>query len=337
MAVPVTAQLILKEAQFNYRAYGLRLCCNAPVPGLTLAEQTEIPPDIKVNLGTLPTPDFSRSHYELRYVSPYLTELGEPALKIWEVDGGAFLQRSYCDGIEFWLDRRLETLWASWPENLTIDHAICYLVGPVLGFLLRLRGVVCLHASVVAIKGRAAVFVGDEGAGKSTTAACFAQAGFAVLSDDIAALVELENIFHVLPAYPRVNLWPHSVELLYGTPEALPQMMSGLDKRWLLLGKEHGPQFEERILPIGGIYIFGDPRDKSEGSLEPLSLRSALLMLVACTYATNSLNAKQRAEEFAVLGRLVTAVPVRKINAKRGILRVDELCEVIQRDFSSLK
>jgi hypothetical protein len=337
MAVPATEQPLIKESQFNYLAYGLRLCSNAPVPGLRPAEQTGIPPDVKVNLGTLPTRGLPRSHYELRYVSPYLTELGEPALKIWEVDGGAFLQMSYCDGIEFWLDRRLETLWASWPENLTIEHAICYLVGPVLGFLLRLRGFVCLHASVVAIKGRAAVFVGHEGAGKSTTAACFAKRGFAVLSDDIAALVELENIFHVLPAYPRVNLWPHSVELLYGTPEALPQMMSGLDKRCLLLGKEQGPQFEERVLPIGGIYIFGDPSDKSEGSLEPLPLKSALLMLVACTYATNSLNAQQRAEEFAVLGRLVTAVSVRKINAKRGILRVDELCEVIQRDFSSLK
>jgi hypothetical protein len=289
-----------------------------------------------VNLGSLPTRELSRSQYEVRYISPYLSESGAPALKIWKVAGGAFLQISYCDGIEFWLDRRLETLWASWPESLTVDHAIGYLVGPVLGLLLRLRGVVCLHASVVAINGRSAVFVGQEGAGKSTTAACFALRGFAVLSDDIAALVELENIFHVLPAYPRVNLWPNSVKLLYGSHDALRQTMPGWDKRYLLLGKEGEPQFEERTLPIGGIYIFGDPSAESEDPLEPFSLKSALLMLVAHTYATNFLDAKQRAEEFAVLGRLVTAVPIRKVNAKRGTLRVDELCDVIQRDFNSL-
>jgi hypothetical protein len=289
-----------------------------------------------VNLGALPTCGPSRSDHKLRYVSPYLSESGEPALKIWEVDGGGFLQISYCDGIEFWLDRRLETLWASWPESLTVDHAISYLVGPVLGLLLRLRGVVCLHASVVAISGRTAVFVGHEGAGKSTTAACFARRGFAVLSDDIAALVELENIFHVLPAYPRMNLWPNSVKLLYGSPDALPQTMPGWDKRYLLLGKEGEPQFEDRTLPIGGIYIFGDPSAGSEGLLDPLSLKSALLMLVAHTYATNFLDAKQRAEEFAVLGRLVSAIPVRKINSRRGILDVDEFCAAIERDFVSI-
>jgi hypothetical protein len=308
-----------------------------PIPGLNPTEQSEIPADIKVKLGELPTYLAPDRDHELRYVSPYLSESGEPALKIWKVDSGAFFRISYCDGIEFWLDRHLEILWATWPKSLTVDHAISYLVGPVLGLLLRLRGIVCLHASVVAISGRAAVFVGHEGAGKSTTAACFSQRGCAVLSDDIAALVQLENIFHVLSAYPRVNLWPQSVKLLYGSPDALPQKMPGLDKRYLLLGRKGEPQFEERTLPIGGIYIFGDPTAELEDPLEPLSLKSALLMLAANTYATNFLDAKQRAEEFAVLGHLVTAVPVRKINAQRGTLRVDELCDVIHRDFSSFK
>lgn len=308
-----------------------------PVPGLKSALDTEVPPDVTVNLAALPARGPLRNDHKLRFVSSYLSESGEPALKIWEVDDGSFLQISYCDGIEFWFDRRLETIWVSWPESLTVEHAISYLVGPVLGMLLRLRGIVCLHASVVAISGRAAVFVGHEGAGKSTTAACFARRDFAVLSDDIAALVERENIFHVLPAYPRVNLWPQSVNLLYGSPEALPQRMPGLDKRYLLLGRDGELQFEERTLPIGGVYIFGDPTTESEDPLEPLSLKSSLLMLVANTYATNFLDAKQRAEEFEVLGRLVTAVPVRKINAKRGTLRVDELCDVILRDFNALK
>lgn len=308
-----------------------------PIPALNPTEQSEIPPDIKVKLGELPTHLAPERDYELRYVSPYVSESGEPSLKIWKVDGGAFFRISYCDGIEFWLDRRLKTIWVSWPKSLTAEHAISYLVGPVLGLLLRLRGLVCLHASVVAVSGRTAVFVGHEGAGKSTTAACFARRDFAVLSDDIAALVERENIFHVLPAYPRVNLWPHSVNLLYSSPDALPQKMPGLDKRYLLLGRKGEPQFEERTLPIGRIYIFGDPTAQSEDPVEPLSLKSALLMLAANTYATNFLDAKQRAEEFEVLGRLVTAVPVRKINAQRGTLSVDELCDAIHRDFSSFK
>jgi len=318
------------------------LSCNVPVPSLKPAEQTEIPADVKVNLGALPIRAspihrLSRSHHKLRFVSSYFTESGEPALKVWEVDGGAFLQISYCDGIEFWLDRRLETIWASWPESFTVDLAIGYLVGPVLGMLLRSRGVVCLHASVVAINGRSAVFVGQEGAGKSTTAACFAQLGFGVLSDDIAALVELKNIFHVLPAYPRVNLWPHSVKLLYGSPDALPQIMPDWNKRCLRLGGDGETRFEERALPIGAVYVLGDSTANSAESVESISPKTAIMTLVTNSYSTNFLDAKQRAEEFEVLGRLVTAVPVRKVNAKRGTLPVDELCDVIQRDFNSLR
>ena len=156
------------------------------------------------------------------------------------------------------------------------------------------------------------------------------------MSDDIVALVEREGQFHVLPAYTRVNLWPDAVKLLYGSADALPQVMPDWDKRCLKLGEDGGARFEERTLPIGAIYVLGDSTPISAESVESISQKTAMMSLVTNTYATNFLDAKQRAEEFAVLGRLVTAVPVRKINAERSVLGVDELCEVIQRDFGSL-
>ena len=110
----------------------------------------------------------------MRYTSAYLSEGGEPALRIWEIDGGAFLRVSYFDGTEFWLDREISTLWAHWSDKSSLENTLSYLVGPVLGLLLRLRGVVCLHGSAVAIGDRGIIFVGAEGAGKSTTAAAFA-------------------------------------------------------------------------------------------------------------------------------------------------------------------
>jgi predicted ATPase len=206
-----------------------------------------------------------------------------------------------------------------------------------MGLLLRLRGAVCLHASAVNVDDFAVIFVGLEGAGKSTTAAAFAQQGFAVLSDDIVALVEREQQFHALPAYKRINLWADSVKLLYGSRDALPQIIPNWEKACLQLGEDGKARFEERALPIGAIYALGDSAANSGESVEAISQRTALMTLVTNTYATTFIDAKQRAQEFAVLGRLVTAVPIRKVNAKRGTLRVDELCDVIQRDFSSLK
>jgi hypothetical protein len=321
------------QQTYKYFAYGLTLSSNVPITGLIPADSTIKADDLRINFGTLPAVSCSADQIRLRYASAYLNERDEPGLRIWDVKDGTFVRINYIDGTEFWLDRECETLWAHWPENCTLADTLSYLLGPVLGLVLRLRGIVCLHASAVSIDGRCAVFVGSEGSGKSTTAAAFAREGFAVLSDDIVGLVERGDEFQVLPAYPRVNLWPDSVKLLYGSPDALPPLSAGWDKRGLALGEAGGPRFEERQLPLGTVYIFSDISTHPTENIEPISKKSALLMLVGNTYAASFLDANQRAEEFAVLGRLVAGVPVRRLNPRRNGTGVNELCELIRQDF----
>lgn len=293
--------------------------------------------DVEINLGALPPLLSINDNRTLRYASAFLTPAGESALQIWDVQNGEFLVLSYNGEAEFWLRRDFAALWAQWPTSSSIENALSYLVGPIMGLLLRLRGAVCLHASAVNVRGRAIVFVGSEGAGKSTTAAAFAKQGFPVLCDDIVPLVERGQQFLVLPAYRRVNLWPDSVKLLYGSPDALPQIIPNWEKRCLDLGEDGETRFEEHALPIGAIYVLGDPTPNSVENFEAISQKIAMMTLVTNTYATNFLSAQQRAEEFAALSRVVTAIEVRKINVERGSLQVDELCAVIQEDFSSLK
>ncbi len=296
----------------------------------------ETPPDVEITLGSLPVGEPSNTGCKLRYVSSYFSETGEPAFQIWDKNDGEFLRVRYSDGVEFWLDRDLATLWAHWPASSTLEDTLTYLVGPVLGLLLRLRGVVCLHASAVSINNRSVVFVGAEGAGKSTTAAAFARHGFPVLSDDIVALAERKSEFDVLPAYPRINLWPDSVRLLCGSADALPRITADWDKRYLSLGETGPARFEDRPLRIGAVYVFGDAPAVSEACVETISQKTALMMLVGNTYATNFLDVQQRADEFVVLSRLVGSVPIRKINPRRDTVGLDELCEAIRQDFAGI-
>ncbi len=290
-------------------------------------------PDVQLTLGTLP-PISSEHHEEvLRYASPLLTASGQPSLSIWTIEPEAFLRMNYADGTEFWIDHKAGRVWAQWPEKSSLENVLSYLVGPVMGVLLRLRKVVCLHASVAAISKHAVVFVGPEGAGKSTTAAAFAKIGCAILADDIAALREEQGKFLVLPAYPRVNLWPEAVKMLYGSPNALPPIIPDWEKRALPLGREKEARFEAQPLPVGAIYILGDPETAADATIEPISRKNAMMALVANTYATNFLDTGQRAQEFDVLGRLVGSVTVRKINPRRKSLPVEELCQAIREDF----
>jgi len=198
-----------------------------------------------------------------------------------------------------------------------------------------LRGVTCLHASAVAFEDRSVAFVGQTGAGKSTTAAAFAQQGYGVISDDIVALVERAGALHVMPAYPHLCLWPESVKMLYDSPEALPRLIPDWDKRRLSLG-EQGTFFESRCLPLAAVYVLSERGQAPAPYVEAIRPQSALLALVADTYANKILDKEMRAREFAVLGRLVAIIPVRRVYPHQDARRLEDLCRAIRQDLSSL-
>lgn len=63
-----------------------------------------------------------------------------------------------------------------------------YLQGTVLGVLLNQRGKIVLHASAVEMGGKAVLFCGPSGEGKSTMAAALSMRGHRVIGDDVCAI-----------------------------------------------------------------------------------------------------------------------------------------------------
>ncbi|PYT63439.1 MAG: hypothetical protein DMG35_04050 [Acidobacteria bacterium] len=327
----------MDQVHFAYSVFGLVLRSNLPIPGLPPLEAPPKTVDVEIHLGVSQDAERERSYESLGilYSSSYTDESGQPAWQIRASANGSLLHLTYCDGMQFWLDRKGMSLTVAWPSTACLEDATSYLLGPVLGILLRLRGVTCLHASAVTLEDHCVVFAGSEGAGKSTTAAAFARQGYAVLSDDIVALVEREGTLHAMPAYPQLCLWPDSVKMLYGSPDALPPLTPDWDKRRLALGNERA-RFQSRPLPLAAIYILGDRHADSALCIEPVRPRAALLSLVADTYANRILSREMRAREFEVLGRLVTTVPARRIHASMDSNQLDELCRAIREDVQSL-
>ena len=322
----------------NYSVFGLLVHSNLPLPGVVCAAPVANSPDVELHLGVSPYDHgkFLPDGEELRYVSPYSSETGDPEMRVWAVGKGALLRIAYFDGTQFWLDRKRENLWATWPAASSLEHALTYLLGPVLGIVLRLRGVTCLHASAVAFGAYSVAFVGSAGAGKSTTAAAFARKGYRVLSDDIAALVERDGAFHVMPAYLHICLWPDSVKMLYGSSEALPRFVPDWEKRRLVLGEQE-TRFECRPLPLGAIYVLGERCASRAPLVQPMPPQSALLSLITDTYANSILDRDLRSREFAMLGQLVSTIPVRRVSAHTDTARIGEFCKAIRDDFEMLE
>ena len=323
--------------EFTYCVFDLIVRSNLQIPELDPIPPPACAPDVTVHLKISPleSGEVPRGPEELSYSSTYKGPDGNPALRIWKIAGGDYLRLGYFDGTRFWLDRGCTKVWAVWPEELTIEDTATYLLGPVFGVLLRLRGVTCLHASAVAFGDRVAAFVGSEGAGKSTTAAALAQRGHPVLSDDVVALAERDGSFFVHPACPYLCLWPESVESLYGSSEALPPFSRNDEKRCLSLRKKD-LRFAERALPLGAIYVLGERRDGPAPTVEVVTLQRALVALVANTFATNLLDRAMRAQEFGVLGRLVPTVPIRQLFPHQDAKRLDQLCDLVFDDMQRL-
>jgi hypothetical protein len=316
-----------------HAAYGVTLACDHAIPGLAVLPR-EAAADVMVKLGRLP-PTLEPAELmraEPRYVSSYLDADGTPVLKLWKADPRYFLLR-YCEGIQFAVDEAGTEIWGNGPEKLSLDHTALYLRGPVMSFVLGLRGLVCLHASAVVIDGRAVGFAGPPSAGKSTTAAAFTQRGFAGLSDDILAISANGGGFVVQPGYPRLCLWPGSAAALGRPMDDLPRLVPDDEKRYIQLEPGNG-SFHDEPAPLGAIYILS-PRaaGSCEAGVAGLQGADELLSLLANNYGTGLLDRERRAKEFAVLGRVANEVPVRKAHAPRDPGSLGELCDVILRDF----
>jgi hypothetical protein len=316
----------------------LNLHANQPIPGLV--ESPAIPADVHVHIGYLPAllPNWEHEAGPRAplYVSPQLDPSGRPALTVRKLAGGTFIQFQYGDGTRFVIDRSGSEVWSTWPEPLTLADAATYLLGPILGYVLRLRGRVCLHASAVAVGGAALAFLGPGGAGKSTTAAAFARRGFTVLCDDVVALEEIPDHFLVAPAYPQLRLWPASVALLYGDAEALPPLTPNWDKRGLDL-TDTGSTVPDKSLPLATVYLLGERRaDADAPFVETVPQTEALLTLVGHTYMNYLLDRTRRAAEFETLGRLMALVPIRRVVSQAGARMLSQLCDVVLADYEAL-
>ena len=317
----------------NFRAYGLRIAADRAIPGLIPIPATSAV-DIQIRLGSMP-PDVRACA-----AGPYASRPGgnrhahgRPEAVSWTGEGGQGYRLRYDDGTTFVIGADGGQVWATWPATMSLDDAVYYLMGSVLTFVLRLRGTSCLHGSAFSTHGRVVALLGASGAGKSTTAAAFAERGFAVLTDDVLALEE--GCGHVLahPGYPRLRLWPDAASFLYGGPVELPRLTPNWDKRYIdLLGD--GYAFERQVLPLSAIYVLDERRDGLTSPLvESLTRSAALLAILRNVRGDVHVDKEGHRREFDLLGRIVQSVPIRRVTPCTASNPLSMLCDAILGDL----
>lgn len=297
-------------------AYGCHVASNAAIPGLVPADSTKSA-DLRVFFDEAP---------------PWGTQ-PDDVVDVAPPDETAYatgrINLRYPDGTRFWLDIPAASIWTTWPDPLTLEDTATYLLGPVMGLYLRLRGHVCLHASAIVLDGAGVAFVGAAGSGKSTLAAGFATLGVPTLTEDVCCLDERDGAFSIRPGYPLIRLWEGGARLL-PVPD-LPLLTPNWDKRYLALRTAALP-FQDEPRPLARVFVLQERRSMTAAAeIAPLGGQDTLSQLVANTYGQRLLSREMRAREFEVLGRLARTVAVRALALNAEGSRLLEACEWIRR------
>lgn len=290
----------MKNAMFYYTSYGLKIESNLEFP--ELRQIAGGPTDVAIRVERVAeVPSYDRTRRNMRECYIYGTEE-----ILAQVEHG----------------REIRVVALPSIEDRFIQQAI---LGAILGVVLYQRGHLVLHASAVVVKGKALIFLGEKGQGKSTTAAAFFARGYTILTDDVVVLdLPATGKPYVRPGVPQLRLWPDSVTSSLGVdPASVPEIVTGLEKR---LSATH-ERFAERAYPVDRAYVL---RSGPAITIAPLGRQEALLESIRHTFVYNLLDQYSAGDHLQQCAQFVRDVPVFTLTRPRDFGLLPEIVQRIE-------
>ncbi len=288
-----------------YSAFSLIIRSHIPLPELPAGHGSE---DVSVRVATIdgaPAPSAS-----------WVINARPGDVHGWAPGVGAFRVRS---GREILIDLIKDA------DERAVRLAI---VGPFLGVILAQRGHLVLHASTVAIGGRAVSFFGQSGQGKSTLTAALTLAGHRLVADDLTVIDTRHVPPRIRPGFPRIKLWPDSVSALEQDVAALPLIHPERSKRSLQL-----QEFAREPVPMVRCYQLQAGR---EISIEPLAGSIGVLALVQSTYQSYWMaDAGMTADNLIQCGALARSGVLRVLTRPKHFAELPSLIAAIEADVGA--
>lgn len=304
------------EANTGYKIHGLTVRSALPLPGLPPADADTA--EIVVSFG--PTPNFVADAVPWGPDSRFLLTTS----RFWfQVDGVA----------RYLVPDRHRIIITPAPAA---DPGLMrqYLFVPVFYALLYFRGLIPLHASAVSVDGGAVLFLGPQGAGKSTLAACLRQRGYRIMADDFCVTAMVENAgIVVFPGNPQLKLCMDMIEEFQEDPNAWEPSDPRENKYRLTLGSDYCPTAR----PVTHIYLL-KPTTGPNLWLTPLSGASKLHPLLENNHFALGIDLTRVIDQhfmhyFKQLSALARQARVVEISYPRRLGLLQELADMVETDL----
>jgi hypothetical protein len=241
---------------------------------MALADRSAVP-EIVIRGGSVP----DRLAAPIRTAEKWESDRGQFLLRLANI--GKFLIR---DGreIAFELDGACDERGAA-----------LYLLGTCFAILLQQRGNLVLHASAIAAGGRAMLFCGQSGAGKSTMAALLCRRGYPLLNDDVCNLTAVEGGYEVRPDGRMLKLWSTSLDELEWEKRESMAVRQDMEKYFFA-----PPVSEADPQPVGAIYILRPAEPGEAPSIERLRTLEGMVELKQNAYRPALVSAMDREKDY---------------------------------------
>jgi hypothetical protein len=215
---------------------------------------------------------------------------------------------------------------------IPISEVRIFILSSMLGALCHMQGFLPLHASGVVIQGKAVLFCGKSGLGKSTLSAALYQKGNPFLTDNLAAIyLGKDGIPMVHPSYRHFRLWKDSLEALNDFDVRVVKMRDSVEKYNLILAG----QLQESAVPLHKIYHLNH-QFESTIAIEDIHGRQKADIIVNDTFRIKLLKGLGTQEAyFSHLNQICSKTKVAKIYRPIDEFLLDELAQAVLDDLET--
>jgi hypothetical protein len=191
---------------------------------------------------------------------------------------------------------------ACYPQHRVQRETLRHLfLDQVLPLMMAARGETVLHGSAVTIAGKAVVFLGVSGAGKSTIAVKLASLGYPLLTDDCLLVRFGAGEMFACPSYPGARLFTPMIRTIFERNAATSAVAQYTSKRRIDLDQTQ-LKVQGKAVPVGAVFVVTEGHSDVAG--RTLDGSERLVELAKYRYRIDPTNQDELRKEFPALVRL---------------------------------
>ncbi len=297
---------------FLYKAFGLNFNSEIEIPEFKIGVE---PTDVSILIGKTPE----------KLENPLF-----PGIRIQTAENKLLLK---VDGIAVYYIENGNKIIVEPDKDATKDSIRLFLLSSCMIAVLLQRDLLPIHASSVCINGKAVLFTGASGIGKSTMASVLRKKGYKTISDDLTLVrIDEKGKPKVISGFPQIKLWEDTIKKLDENIEDFNQIRENINKYKVNVEDDF---YDEEPLDIEAVYILNADSDDGfkKVKLKGLEKVNALTLNTSRPNYVKGLGKKGvNFKQVSILGNNTRVV---KITRKRDTFVANEFADFVLEDINN--